>query len=773
MRLRTILHKTLALVRAPAALLVGSLHAQEHPAKRLSSIVGVAVEEYGKGIDAGGRMISEQEYQEAVDFLSNARDVAERLSGPRASAVRSELDSLSAAVAAKRTPGEIAEIHKRFTTALGAEGALELPTGELSIAAGREIYQASCASCHGQTGMGDGVAAKGMDPPPPAIGDAAAMADATPALLYRVISVGVPGTQMVAWGSTLTAQQRWEVVAYLQSLHATPGHVAEGEGLFVQSCATCHGSAGGLDGTATRALSKLPPEIGSFAWQAERSDVQIATAIREGVPGSAMPGSPQLSDSDVAKMVAYVRSLPLRGGVVNVTSAASAPADSSGEAAAKAVLSKLDESLAAARAGRTDEASDRGFDAYIAFEPLESLARAKSPGLVASMERQFAEFRGAVKSNDLRTAEKTRDAIEVNLPSVVELTRPTAGGWAAFLQSLLIILREGFEAILVVGAVVAFLIKTGNRDRLRSIWIGAGLGVAASAATAIILQTILRAMPMSRDLIEGITMLVAVAVLFSVSYWLISKVEAAKWQQFIRDKVNSALARGGGTALAFVAFLAVYREGAETALFYQALFGEGSQLLVPILLGILVGALILALIFTLFYRYGVRIPLRPFFAVTSVLLYYMAFVFMGKGIRELQEVNAFPMTVLRGFPHVDAMGIYPTLETLLGQLLLVALFVAALAKTFWPKRSVTLPTMPAAPAPAAAPTAPATPVATNGRAGTSTPGIGVERVVPIAALEESVQRLEERVAELEKTVQREAPPRSDAPVAEEEPFPGR
>ena len=184
-------------------------------------------------------------------------------------------------------------------------------------------------------------------------------------------------------------------------------------------------------------------------------------------------------------------------------------------------------------------------------------------------------------------------------------------------------------------------------------------------------------------------MLVAVVVLFSVSYWLISKVEAAKWQQFIRDKVSSALNRGGGTALAFVAFLAVYREGAETALFYQALFGQGGKLVTPILLGIVVGSVILALIFTLFYRYGVRIPLRPFFAVTSVLLYYMAFVFMGKGIRELQEVNAFPMTVLRGFPHVDGMGIFPTLETLGGQLLLVVLFVAALAKTFWPRRSVT------------------------------------------------------------------------------------
>jgi len=171
-------------------------------------------------------------------------------------------------------------------------------------------------------------------------------------------------------------------------------------------------------------------------------------------------------------------------------------------------------------------------------------------------------------------------------------------------------------------------------------------------------------------------------------------VEAAKWQQFIREKVNNALNHGGGRALAFVEFLAVYREGAETALFYQALFNEGTHVILPITLGILVGFAALAVIFTLFYRFGVRIPLRPFFSVTSVLLYYMAFVFTGTGIRELQEGNAISITLIRGFPTVPAIGLYPTWETVTAQLLLLALFVFAVAKTFWPKRSVALPVVP-------------------------------------------------------------------------------
>jgi high-affinity iron transporter len=357
------------------------------------------------------------------------------------------------------------------------------------------------------------------------------------------------------------------------------------------------------------------------------------------------------------------------------------------------VLTLLEQSLNAAKTGRPGDAGDKAFDAYIAFEPLEAPARAKSPGLVVSMERQFAEFKAAVRSSDIRGAEKLRDAIEASLPEVVALTVPSGSGTEAFWQSFLIILREGFEAILVIGAIVAFLIKTGHRERLRNIWLGVFYALAASAATTVVLKTILSAVPASREIIEGATLLLAVAVLFSVSYWLISKVEAAKWQQFINEKVSTALDHGGGRALTFVAFLAVYREGAEVALFYQALFNEGPNVALPLSLGIVAGFIALAVIFMLFYRYGIRIPIRRFFAVTSVLLYYMAFVFAGKGVRELQEGNAIPLTAIRGFPHIEWLGIYPSWQGVLAQLTLLLLFAFAVLKTFWPKRSVSLPTV--------------------------------------------------------------------------------
>lgn len=573
-------------------MVASSLPAQENQAKRLSSIVGVAVEEYAKAVDAQGKLVSRDEYTETTGFLADARQVATRLNSYDAAATRAILDTLIASVASRGTPAVVRALHSRFATSLGTAGAMDLPKGPLDTVAGHLIFTQSCASCHGMAGAGDGPAARSLTIVPAAIGVRDKTPELTPTLAYNVISVGVRGTSMLAFAASLSPQQRWNVINYVYLLRG------------------------------------------------QQMELPVARADATAIPG---------------------------------------------DTTSPVILALLDSALDFARAGKNAEAGDRAFDAYIAFEPLETPARAKKPGLVATMERHFADFKGAVKRNDLEGAKSSRDAIVDGLPSIIDLTQKISTSWEAFFQSFLIILREGFEAILVIGAVVAFLIKMGHRERLRSIWIGIGLGLAASLATAVILQTLLSAIPASREIVEGTTMLIAVAVLFSVSYWLISKVEAAKWQKFIREKVNAALDAGGGKALAFVAFLAVYREGAETALFYQALFNEGPNVGLPLTLGILAGFVVLAAIFTLFYRYGMRIPMRPFFAVTSILLYYMAFVFMGKGIRELQEGNIMRITVIPGGPHIDAMGIFPSVETLTAQGILILLLAFAMIKTFWPR----------------------------------------------------------------------------------------
>ena len=652
---------------AAAALLSPAPEGTEEPAaKRLSAIVGVAVEEYSKGVDADGKIIAPSELDEVHGFLNDAKDAAQRLTTANAPAVRLVLDSLVEAAEHHVKPAELARLHGKFVLALGVEGALDLPTKEVSLARGKALFEQNCVPCHGATGAGDGPAAKKIVPPPAAIGTSATMHTVSPALIYRVVSVGIAGTAMPSWSPVLPADDRWAVATYVNSLRASDSDRAAGAKLLETYCSGC--------------ATGSPPELMQFTWQAERSDAQIVAAIAAGDGATGFRDGAKLSAEEARQTVAALRCAPI---VATGSKAFAREAFSPSDAARHAVR-LVDEALTAARAARTAAAADLAFDAYIAFEPLEGPARMRNPSVVSDMERHFADFKGALKTGDLVSAEVARARIEHGMPAIIDLATPTTTTWGVFFESFVIILREGFEAILVLGAIVAFLIKTGNRARLKDIWWGAGAGIAASAILAVLLSTILKHVPASQDTIEGVTMLVAVVVLFSVSFWLISKVEAAKWQKFIRDKVNAALSHGGSFALAFASFLAVFREGAETALFYQALFTRGGNLFMPVALGLLLGTVALALIFTLFSRFGLRIPLRPFFAVTSALLYYMALVFAGTGIKELQEANILPRTLLHGFPHVELIGLYPTLETLLAQGVLVALLPIALWTYFKP-----------------------------------------------------------------------------------------
>jgi high-affinity iron transporter len=177
-------------------------------------------------------------------------------------------------------------------------------------------------------------------------------------------------------------------------------------------------------------------------------------------------------------------------------------------------------------------------------------------------------------------------------------------------------------------------------------------------------------------------MLLATAMLFYVSYWLLSKMEVARWNQFVRGRVQEAVSSGSALALATVAFLAVYREGFETVLFYKALFLAGAGSVAPVVGGMLVGGVALALVYYAIHRWGVRIPLKPFFVITSAFLYYMAFVFAGKGIAELQEGGVIGTTVLPWAPRWPALGIYPTVESLALQGVLVVLLIVGLVWTF-------------------------------------------------------------------------------------------
>ena len=246
-----------------------------------------------------------------------------------------------------------------------------------------------------------------------------------------------------------------------------------------------------------------------------------------------------------------------------------------------------------------------------------------------------------------------------------------------FFYSLMIILREGIEAILIITAIIAYLLKTGNTDKLKVIYNGCISALVLSVITAVLVKWVFKISAASQEAMEGWTMLLAAVVLFSVSYWLISKAEAQKWVSYIKGKVDNSISSSSLKALWFAAFLAIYREGAETVLFYQALTsGADASGITAVAGGFIVGSVLLAGIF-IGMRYGaVRLPIRPFFLFTGALLYFMAFVFAGKGMMELIAGKLFEPSLVSWVPTVQFLGLYPYMQTLIPQLVIVMAAVA-------------------------------------------------------------------------------------------------
>ena len=238
-------------------------------------------------------------------------------------------------------------------------------------------------------------------------------------------------------------------------------------------------------------------------------------------------------------------------------------------------------------------------------------------------------------------------------------------------DAAIILLREGLEALLVIVALSAVLKRSGSRVGQAWLWSGAVGGLLLSVALGLAIQAFFGAVinPSNREVMEGVIGLGAAAMLIYVSYWLHSKASLGGWQKYISQQTSQALNGGRLIGMAVLAFLAVFREGAETALFYLGMVNNISNS--DLLLGLGLGVVALALLGFLMVVVGVSIPMRPFFAVASVLVFYLCFKFIGTGIHALQVAGFIPTGTASFLPTVDAVGVYPTWPTTIAQLVLL------------------------------------------------------------------------------------------------------
>lgn len=258
------------------------------------------------------------------------------------------------------------------------------------------------------------------------------------------------------------------------------------------------------------------------------------------------------------------------------------------------------------------------------------------------------------------------------------------------LDSITIILREGLEALLVVIALLAFLRKSGHQDKKNWIYGGVLAGIGVSVVIAVLVQLIFNSGSFGNNnfLISGYTGIFAAIMLVYMSYWLHSKSNVNQWQHYIKDKGTKALAKGSLFSLALLAFLAVFREGTEIVLFYIGM--ASSIALKDLLLGIGIGTVILAIIAILMLKLGMKIPIRPFFLVSSLLVFYLGLKFTGMGINSLQLAGIIPANTNSQLPSISWLGTYPSWEVIVPQLLIVMFAIGMIFRDFIAKKSNSL-----------------------------------------------------------------------------------
>ena len=337
--------------------------------------------------------------------------------------------------------------------------------------------------------------------------------------------------------------------------------------------------------------------------------------------------------------------------------------------------------------GDTQAAYASARSAYLdSYEYVEIPLRAIAPDFTFEVEYQFATLRNQINDGaPIEDISTTIISLERSLDESERLVSGTGtiAPMIAFISSFSIIFREGLEAVLILGAIITYLEASRNHKFKKYVHYGIGLAIGATAVTWVIASYIIEISGANRELIEAIAALSATAVLFYVSFWILNKIEHKRWMEFVKAKVFQASAAGGTSVFIMLSFFTVYREGFETVLFYQAMFSFAKYMEFYVGLGFILGIVSLLGIYFGFRKLGKRLPLRALFGLTMGIGAYLSIAFLGNAIREFQVLDFIPYTSMLGtIPRLDInvatmTGIYPTLETTVGQIVLLAVYLVA------------------------------------------------------------------------------------------------
>ncbi len=625
----------------------GSFAAHANPqAQRVWQLLDYIAVDYA-GAVRDGQVLSDIEYAEMKEFSGTvAERIAQLPEHPARGALASQAAALRAAVDAKASPADVERQARALADALlQAYPMPRAPARIPDLSGAAALYQKDCAGCHGATGAGDGPAGAVLDPPPMDFTDAVRARQRSVFALQQVIEQGLAGTGMASYAH-LPESDRWALAFYVGQMAFPQARAARGEALWLQ-----------------------------------RADVRAAipdlAALVQVLPG-AVAGLDQAQADDLA---AFLRRKP---GAVVASGAKPGATDN-----AKTIAlgrARLQEGMAAYAAGDAATARDRFLSAYLdGFEPVEPVLAARDKALLAEVESAMIALRAKAAAGAgvaevqarVAAAEALYDRAAIALGGQGE----GSGATTAFVGSLTILLREGLEALLLVIAMVAFLRKADRTDAMPYVhagWVGA---LAAGGLTWLVATRLVEVSGASRELTEGFGSLVAAAVLVSVGIWMHGKSHADAWQRYVKAQMSQALSRGSAWFMFLLAFLIVYREAFETVLFYVALWSQGNH--GAVLGGAATAVAALATIAWLMLRFSRRLPFGKFFSISAMLMAVLAVVLAGKGVAALQEAGWLSLTLVKA-PRIELIGMYPTLQGLVAQLVVLVVLVAGFA---WNGRS--------------------------------------------------------------------------------------
>jgi high-affinity iron transporter len=584
-----------------------------------------------------GAVLNQEEYKEQEEFSQQVRTLLDQLPTPADTAdLRRQAEQLVALIQDKRPGTEVTALaHQLRWQVIRAYNVEVAPKRPPDLRTAAVLYQTHCAACHGPQGYGDGPAGAKLDPVPRNFHERQRMDQHSVYSLYSTITLGVQGTAMASF-RTLSEDERWALAFYISNLASSEAELTRGAALWQSG-------------------------VGQ-AWFANLTSIAAATTSEV----SAMHGN------DSVRVLTYLRSHP----EAVVVSAASPLARSA---------QLLRESLEAYRHGQMQMAQELAVAAYLdGFEPVEASLDTVDKRLRLSVEAEMLRYRAMLKSQQpIATVEAQVAHMQGLLARVQQILAgahlPAA---AAFLSAFVILLREGLEAILVLAAILALLTKVGRRDALPYVHAGWVAALALGGCTWLIASYVMALSGSTREMTEGLTALVAAAVLLYVGFWMHSRAYADRWQTFLQGQLQDALSTRTMWALALVSFLAVYREVFETVLFYQALWLQAAPEYMPVLGGLLAAAVVLVVFGWLILRGSIRLPFGLFFGATSILLTLLAVIFVGKGIAALQATGTLPADPVY-FPSIPVLGVYPDLLGLALQAMLVLIITGVFLYTHY------------------------------------------------------------------------------------------